>query len=209
MSDETIPICPRCNDKSCIWDLNLDDWSICQSCREIGLRKLSDIMGNDISGSHAYMRKVGIPERYIDAALTDFDNGSKIAAIQEGKGVLVEGKIGAGKTHLLCALAKYKASIGHTTRFVPCVEIVSNMRELGFAESERYQNELIKVDCLFLDDFGTQGNSEFVYAAFFRILNERYNQKKETSISLNGKLNLVCDDRMTRRITEMMVKITL
>ncbi len=209
MSDTVTPVCPLCDNNPCQWEEGLDDWAFCPSCQQKHLQKLSTVIGSDIIGSQQYIRMIGVPERYFNANLTDFENGGKIATIPDGKGALVEGKIGAGKTHLLCALAKYKASMGYSTRFVTCVDIVSHMRELGFAESEKYQNELIKVDCLFLDDFGTQGNSEFVYAAFFRIFNERYNQKKETSISLNGKLNLVCDDRMTRRITEMMVKITL
>ncbi len=199
---EEIPTCPICGVNPCIWDKILDDWAYCLKCQTSVTANRHGLIDDSVLSS------VGIPSRYFSADLSDFSL-EDMGGIKIDKGVLVTGKVGAGKTHLLCALCKHMLSIGKGVLFIPCTALMSTLKESGFKGGEEYVDRIIKVECLFLDDFGTQGNSEWVYGIFYRIINERYNRNSYTGFSINGNLKDVCDDRIRRRITEMTRRFTL
>jgi DNA replication protein DnaC len=160
------------------------------------------------SRTEAMIAAARIPKRYEHCELSNFTTDfpgadpsltfSHLAATRfvqefdprEGKGLLLVGGIGTGKTHL--AVGILKELIG--SRATAC--LFSDYREL-LKEIQNSYNDSVQAtelqvlrpvfdaDVLVLDELGAVKPSEWVWDTVSLILNSRYNDKRTTIITTN------------------------
>ena len=177
------------------------------------------------------LRFASIPETYKTTSLKDMrldcyttkDNKSTFKACAEfikwylenldenernGKGIYLWSETkGSGKTMLVSALAnelmnKHKRYAKFSTSLDILDEIRASYDNKGDSES-RLLKDLVDIEYLIIDDFGTERVTDWVGEKFYQIINKRYINKKVTFFTSNSDLlTLKYDDRVTNRIRE-------
>mgnify|MGYP006276869001 CR=1 FL=1 len=107
-----------------------------------------------------------------------------------GKGFIVEGPVGVGKTYLLAALAKDFAEKGWSVRFTDFFQLLGELKA-GFSQGKADAAQLaplIDVDVLFIDELGKGRNNDFELTILDQLVCGRYNQNKPIIASTNYKL---------------------
>ena len=146
--------------------------------------KESGIGKRFLSSTFENFERDRMPKAY-DIALGYAENFDK----NDGKGLLLIGDVGTGKTHLAAAIAakiieKYSASV----EFVSYVEVLADIRA-AFSEksSEAYKLEkrMRNADLLVIDDLGKEKLSAFTNELFYRVVNGRYKDKMPLIITSN------------------------
>lgn len=123
----------------------------------------------------------------------------------DGRGVLLFGPPGVGKTHLICAAINSLLPIDFFYQSAPDLLCAIKAEENGFSAPirlERAKNATI----LILDDLGAEKWSDKSRESLYRIINHRYGNKKTTLISSNeGPADLECavGYRVFSRLVEM------
>lgn len=139
----------------------------------------------------------------------------KCAADQGPLGLLIQGEVGCGKTHLAAAIANELVERGVDVMFIVVPELLDQLRASYRRENEGLdETEIIKraysVPVLILDDMGAHNFTEWVRNKLFAIINYRYNSDLPCVITTNlslGEMNKkdIIGDRTTSRILEMCV----
>lgn len=100
--------------------------------------------------------------------------------------LLVFGKPGSGKTHLLAALGEQLVQQGHSVLFAPCSllvqELLAAKRDL---KRERFIKRLASFEALIIDDLGYVPQSREEMEVLFTLLAERY---ERGSVLLSSKV---------------------
>lgn len=111
------------------------------------------------------------------------------------KGIYLYGKYGCGKSYLLAFLAKRLSDGGKKVIFAYYPDLVRQIKSsISTGKLESIVDELKEVDCLFLDDFGGEQNSEFIRDEVLgAILQERMMNNLFTCISSNISPELLVD----------------
>jgi len=158
------------------------------------------------------LRLSGIPIAYWDKNFANFEEGQNKKAIQkiqeflresrwkEGKGLLLVGPVGAGKTHLAAAIVHELSKQDVFVLFVFVADLLDALRETYDAEYEEQENlfDLVReARVLVLDDLGTEKISEWTIEKITQILNYRYNNKLSTIVTTN-----LVPQELRRRIGE-------
>ena len=133
------------------------------------------------------------------------------AAGKTGRGLLLMGKVGCGKTHLAAATANRVVEQGGEALFLVVPEFLDQLRFSYRRENEGLDEaEIISrtynVPLLILDDLGAHNYSDWVCNKLFTIINRRYNRNLPCVITTNLDLRELEDkigDRSTSRIVEM------
>lgn len=185
-----------------------------------------------------------IPRRYqhctLDSYETDFrsaDDSMRKAHIMarrfaegypvetDGKGLLITGSIGVGKTHLavglLLALIEEK---GAKALFYDYRELLKQIQHSYNAQVNSTELDILKpvfeAEVLVLDELGAQKPTDWVWDTVALILNTRYNDKRTTIITTNypdlapaaKKEETLGDrigERMRSRLAEMCVRVEM
>jgi DNA replication protein DnaC len=128
-------------------------------------------------------------------------------ALSEGKGVLLTGKRGTGKTYALAATARAILESGYSVAAVNASQIT----ELNGLDADDWRRA-INVQFLALDDFGATRYTEFAQERIYRFINERLNAKRPTAITTNLSLKEILTspkgDEMSGRINERVLELT-
>lgn len=170
------------------------------------------------------MKFLNISKRYQNASNMDFENSTWEAAL---KASWIEGKAGAGKTHLLVALAKYcvMQSLDHKKElieyngiltdaviaaYISVPELIAEINNTYSFESERTVEDVVELYCtaqhLFLDDFGTEKMTDAVFQTLYRIIDYRWANMLPIIVASNLKLEEMADgmsERLASRILGM------
>jgi DNA replication protein DnaC len=145
-----------------------------------------------------------IPARYADATLERFHNFSGngrtfLAELKrwkarfkpvKGKGLLVTGPVGVGKTYLMAAIAKEMAEEGRTVRYTDFFQLLCDLKA-GFSEGKADTTQLqplIDVDVLIIDELGKGRNSDYELTVLDQLVSRRYDQNKTIIASTNYQL---------------------
>jgi DNA replication protein DnaC len=166
----------------------------------------------------------GIPRRYFPhCRLADFhdrNNAALIAAkrrvrdfsdswlpgINNGRGLLLAGPCGSGKTHLAVAAL---LEIIDTAK--PGKLLFNNFQDLIQEIKSEILRPLLEADLLVLDELGSQKPSLFVQDILYYVINTRYNDERTTIFTTNHTedLNERIGERLRSRLYEMTDEVKL
>lgn len=155
------------------------------------------------------MKRARIPERYAHCSLESFDTGFRSAdpslgmALMatrrfaegypletEGRGLLLTGSIGAGKTHLavglLRELIEQRGATGIFCDYRDLLKQIQNSYNPQVATTElEILRPVFEAEILVLDELGAVKPTDWVWDTVAHILNTRYNDKRTTLITTN------------------------
>jgi DNA replication protein DnaC len=239
--------------------------SACLICGGVGLVRSMDAAGNWVSRpcecqeaerERRRLAAAQIPTRYMDCTLDAFDpsypgaDPSLGRALQTarkfaetypvdtgGRGLLLAGTAGLGKTHLAVGiLRRLIQERGAKGLFCDYRELLKSIQNSYNPEVRTTELELLKpvfaAEVLVLDDLGAQKPNEWVWDTVALILNTRYNDRQTTIITTNypdqpagagvkidrggAKAAILEDtlgdrigDRMRSRLAEMCVRVEM
>ena len=152
------------------------------------------------------MAASGIPKRYAHCTLDSFKEKSTVLknarsrvqeftdlwpATDEGRGLLLIGSCGVGKTHLAVA-----ALIEIINSNKPGRILFSNFQDLIQEIQASFDNDqvpsksellrpLLEADLLVLDELGSQKPTTFVQDILYYVINTRYNEERTTIFTTN------------------------
>jgi DNA replication protein DnaC len=163
------------------------------------------IIQPDINNTYS---SAGIPKRYYDMSFTWLkENGTfpkenaeayRIVNnyrqhleenLSTGKGLILRGPAGTGKTSLGVCLLKEALAIGKGGLMISMPNLLDNMLTLSKGDSVAfmsYEQKLRNVPLLLLDDFGAEySKSEWVAAKVESIIIDRYNRMRPIILTTN------------------------
>jgi DNA replication protein DnaC len=230
--------CPLCSDSGMRLTIQPDGERCAQPC-DCRLRRQAERL----------FRRAAIPRRYEHCTLDTFEPGYgqadqslRVAHMMarnfvagypvstEGRGLLLVGDVGIGKTHLAVAIAQVLI----LEKGVPC--LFCDYRELLKRIQESYNpavattelqilTPVFEAEVLILDELGAQKPTDWVWDTVALILNTRYNDKRTTLITTNypnapaalartaatreETLGDRIGERMRSRLAEMCVEIEM
>lgn len=151
-----------------------------------------------------------IPPRYTHCAFTNFDlyperggprNPSlwnaftllqsylKEYPMVDGKGLLLTGGTGVGKTHLIVALVKGLVEKGAEALFLDYQELLKRIQSsydpTALTAERHIMRPVLDTEVVIIDDLGANRISEWVEDTINYLLNHRYNEKKPTLLTAN------------------------
>lgn len=147
-----------------------------------------------------------IPKRYEHCTLENFREKSPILRVAkkkvqefvdvwphtiEGKGLLLMGGCGVGKTHLAVAALLEIIQSGRPGRFVftnfqeLIQEIQASFDSDGVPSKAELIRPLLEADLLVLDELGSQKPTPFVHDILYYVINTRYNEELTTIFTTN------------------------
>ena len=213
--------CPRCNGTGWVPQApGSYDVDAC-SCQE-GSRRVQRIAA------------ARVPRRYHHCSLDAFTTSSAAPLVRakhdvsefadawtpgrkDGKGLLLIGPCGSGKTHLAVAVL-----LGIIDRKKPGKLLFSNFQDLiqeiqaSFDSDEvpsksEILRPLLEADLLVLDELGSQKPSMFVHDILYYVINTRYNDARTTIFTTNyaDDLQERIGERLRSRLYEMTDEIRL
>lgn len=115
-----------------------------------------------------------IAKRYVD----NFDKFYK-----EGKGLLLWGGVGTGKTYMACMIANALIDKGHpvlVTNFTRILNILQNN-----PKKQEYLDSLNQFKLLVIDDLGVERNTEYAKEQVFSIIDSRYRAELPMIVTTN------------------------
>jgi DNA replication protein DnaC len=164
----------------------------------------------------------GIPPRFYKV---DWEDSYSHISYDPLESLFIYGKVGTGKTHMLCAAAKQafcvQTSFPHLhergyVKYVNYLELIFRLRNCFEGQNKGQEfslmKELIDARYLFIDDLGAEKITEWTGQTIYYLISERYNQEKHISVSSNLTLQEVADkidNRIASRLTEMCVVVEL
>lgn len=121
---------------------------------------------------------------------------------EKGMGLYIcSGTKGSGKTMLSCCILNEltKRYVG-SVKFVNALDFLE-MTKKGYRGEENEVQSLYDAKVLVIDDIGVQMSKEWVETVFYRLINDRYVNRKPTIYTSNIPIDrLKMDERITDRI---------
>lgn len=188
----------------------------CALCDDAGLIISTDAHGNRLAKNcecriaqrtARVLEQARIPRRYESCSLDNFDYGKSesigfawtmahnfalgFPVETAGKGLLLTGTPGLGKTHLTVSVLRHILTTGIAKNgfFYEHKELLERLRSFYDLRSAGAENTLLRslitCDLLVLDDLGEITPSEWAWDTTAYILNARYNENRSTLITTN------------------------
>ena len=131
--------------------------------------------------------RVGLSIMQADSLENAYNQAHYFAQNREGW-LLMMGRYGSGKTHLVAAIANYAIESGVSTLFLTVPDLLDWLRYaysgVDMSFEERFE-EIREIPLLIMDDFGTQNATSWAQEKIFQILNYRYINRLPTVVTSN------------------------
>jgi DNA replication protein DnaC len=109
----------------------------------------------------------------------------------ESKNLLMTGDYGVGKSHLAVSILKRIIERGFTGIFITTPELLTKIRSTYNRDSNHSELELLEtiknVDCLVLDDIGTENGTDWAVSKLFEVVDGRLGKHTIYTTNLNSK----------------------
>jgi DNA replication protein DnaC len=118
---------------------------------------------------------------------TEAAKNQALCAAEYGNSLILMGDSGVGKTHLAVAIIHHVIDKGRSAVFAPVITLLDTMRSaIDTNRVDGIMRELRHVDCLVLDDIGTQKDTPWTGERLYEIINTRYNDKSQVIVTVNA-----------------------
>lgn len=227
---DTGEVCPKCGEH--IMALRMVDpkdgqpvlWKKPCACRN------AEIMAEDAEkaklrkerAKQARQRWADIPDMFTGATLKGYQKlpGTESAFgivknylldreanFEAGRGIILMGAVGCGKTHLGCAVLNCALEDGYHAAYWNVPQQLELLMPGNADEIDQMHilDKAIIAHVLLLDDLGAEKSSEWTRKELMVILDERYRNNKPTIVTSNlmltdGELRKTCGDRAYSRL---------
>lgn len=124
----------------------------------------------------AKCRKAGIGKLYLAAkpSVPECIEYINTFADANGKGLYIQGVVGAGKTYEMCALAKAFVFAGYSVKVTTTLSMLSSIHESYDDSGRNGTRKFCEADILFLDDIGKENANSWALTTLFEVVNYRY-----------------------------------
>lgn len=125
----------------------------------------------------------------------------------DGKGLLLYGNVGTGKTYVAAAIANALVDKGSPVMVTNFARISNKLQE-SFDGRQTYLDDLNKFDLLVIDDLATERRTEYMQEIIFNVVDARYRSGLPMIITTNLDLEALknppnaSDNRIFDRILE-------
>ena len=148
------------------------------------------------------LKSAGLREPSATISELDFSDGRNLSRrqvaqlssmdwINEGKGILVTGATGTGKTFVLCAFGHDACTMGYSAKYYRMTRLIEYMNAArASGEYDRKLADLGKPDLLILDDFGMKQCDHVFSMDLLEVVEERYHRKKSLLIGAQLPVSL-------------------
>lgn len=135
---------------------------------------------------------------------------------KNGKGLVIEGPTGAGKTHLAAAITHDLLDRGAEVIFQSVPDLLLRIRGTFNKNSEfteeQIMRRLIEIEVLVLDDMGAEKMTDWAETTIYNLIDQRYRHEKPIIITTNLNLSEIGDrigPRTMDRLAESYVNVKL
>lgn len=104
--------------------------------------------------------------------------------LNEGKGLLLYGSVGTGKTYISACIANSLISDGYSALMTNFGRIVNQMQG-SFSEKQNVLESLNRYSLLVLDDLGAERSTEYMQEMVYNIVDWRYRSGKPMIVTTN------------------------
>lgn len=166
------------------------------------------------------LRRVGFPENDMHKwtfANDDMANEKITKAMQkyvdnfselkkQGKGLLLYGSVGTGKTYAACEVANALIDKGYPVMVTNFARIINSLQ--GTFEKQNYIDSLNKFSLLIIDDLGIERDTAFAKEQVYNIIDSRYRAGLPMIITTNLSLKKITnpDDIENSRIYDRILE---
>lgn len=171
------------------------------------------VIKSDVNGDYA---AVGIPRRYYGMSfewlrkhghfpkenadayevVKQYSDNLK-SNIEAGKGLILRGPAGTGKTSIAVSLLKEVIALGKSCMMISMPNLLDTMLSLSKGDNVafmNYEQKLCSIPLLLLDDFGAEySKSEWVATKVDSIIIDRYNNMRSIILTTNYSENWTKD----------------
>lgn len=168
------------------------------------------------------LRKLGFPDAEMAHWTFANDDGTdaKISSIahkyvdnfvemkKRGKGLLLYGTVGSGKTYIAACIANELINRGHPCLVTNFARITNTLQGM-FEGKQRYLDDLNRVDLLVIDDLSAERDTSFMNEMVFNVIDARYRSGKPLIVTSNltseelMRPNNIDKQRIYSRVLEM------
>lgn len=148
-------------------------------------------------------KTTGIARKYVD----NFPEMKK-----RGKGLLLYGAVGTGKTYAAACIANELINQGHPCLVTNFARITNTLQGM-FDGKQRYLDDFNRLDLLVIDDLASERDTSYMNEMIFNIIDSRYRSGKPLIVTSNlTKTDLMAPGSIERqriysRLLEMCVPI--
>lgn len=169
---------------------------------------------------HDLLEESGIPKARRGNSFQAFDTlgGSMVLqatkakaqeCFEKGRGLVLGGTVGCGKTHLAIAMGLAAVEQGQSVRFFLLPDLLEDLRSAMFDHREELLSEVKSCGWLILDDAGTERSTDWNDERLFVMIDHRCNHNLPVVVTTNavgedGLRRILDGDRGARTFSRLM-----